>query len=64
MQEIAKIWSSAQKIIKSRIGDIAFNTWFGPIKIKGDKDDKGTKIIIEMPDNFFKEWFTSHYLAL
>lgn len=64
MQEIAKIWSSAQKIIKSRIGDMAFNTWFGPIKIKGEKDDKGTKIIIELPDNFFKEWFTNHYLEL
>ena len=63
MQELSKIWSGAQKTIRSRIGDIAFNTWFGPIKIKkgGGQD---AKIILELPDNFFKEWFTSHYLNL
>lgn len=63
MQEISKIWSGAQKIIKSRIGDIAFNTWFGPIKIKKE-GSQDAKITLELPDNFFKEWFTSHYLSL
>ena len=61
MQEISKIWSSAQEIIKTRIGDVAFNTWFGPIKIKGDTTKN---LSLELPDNFFKEWFINHYLEL
>ncbi|MDD5617597.1 MAG: chromosomal replication initiator protein DnaA [Candidatus Omnitrophica bacterium] len=60
-QDITKIWSATQNTIKSRIGEIAFNTWFGPIKIKGDKTKNLT---LEVPDNFFKEWFVSHYLEL
>ncbi|MDD5004945.1 MAG: chromosomal replication initiator protein DnaA [Candidatus Omnitrophica bacterium] len=59
--DITKIWSSAQDAIKTRIGDIAFNTWFGPVKIKSDKTNNLT---LELPDNFFKEWFTDHYLEL
>ncbi|NQU18813.1 chromosomal replication initiator protein DnaA, partial [bacterium] len=61
MQNKLKIWSDAKSIIKSRIGEIAFNTWFGPIKIKVDKTKNFT---IELPDNFFKEWFINHYLEL
>jgi len=61
MQDITKIWNQAQAAIKARIGDIAFNTWFGPIKIKGDK---ANNLTLEIPDNFFKDWFTTHYLEL
>lgn len=61
MQDIAKIWSEAQNTIKSRIGEIAFNTWFGPIKIKSGKTKNLT---LEVPDSFFKEWFMTHYLGL
>ncbi|MDD5292419.1 MAG: DnaA N-terminal domain-containing protein, partial [Candidatus Omnitrophica bacterium] len=61
MQDITKIWSQAQTAIKSRIGEIAFNTWFGTVKIKGDK---ANNLTLEVPDSFFKEWFTTHYLEL
>jgi chromosomal replication initiator protein len=61
VQDITKIWGEAQNNIKSRIGDIAFNTWFGPVKIKSDKTKN---LVLEVPDNFFKEWFISHYLEL
>jgi len=60
-QDITKIWNETQDVIKSRIGEIAFNTWFGPLRIKSDKSKN---ITLEMPDNFFKEWFVSHYLEL
>ena len=61
MQEIQKIWSSAKDVIKSRIGEVAFSTWFGPIKIKGDSIKN---LALELPDNFFKDWFINHYLDL
>jgi chromosomal replication initiator protein len=60
-QDITKIWNETQDAIKSRIGEIAFNTWFGPLRIKSDKTKNLT---LEVPDNFFKEWFISHYLEL
>lgn len=60
-QNIEKIWSTAQEVIKSRIGEVTYNTWFGPIKIKGGDPNN---LILELPDSFFKEWFTNHYLDL
>jgi chromosomal replication initiator protein len=61
MQDVNKIWSDAQAAIKSRIGEIPFSTWFGPVKIKSDKPKNLT---LEVPDIFFKDWFANHYLEL
>ena len=61
MSNILKLWESAQDTIKSRIGDVAFNTWFGSINAK---EGDAQHLILEVPDNFFKEWFTNHYLEL
>ena len=61
MQNISTLWSEAKNIIKTRVGDVAFSTWFGSIKIKEDKSDC---LMLEVPDNFFKEWFIDHYLEL
>jgi chromosomal replication initiator protein len=64
MQDLIKTWNAAQKIIKARIGDIAFSTWFGPVQIKEIKAGEPKKLTLELPDNFFREWFENHYLEL
>lgn len=64
MPEISKTWTSALRIIKSKIGDAAFSAWFGSIKIKKDKEKQGNKITLELPDPFFKELFTNNHLDL
>jgi len=64
MQEITKIWSEAKPIIKSQIGDMAFKSWFGPLKIKGERSEKEIKINIECPDKFFSDWVNDHYREL
>ena len=55
------IWPAAQEIIKKQIGDVAFETWFGPIKVEILSPNK---VLIGVPDNFFKDWFSQHYLDL
>jgi len=61
MPEPHTYWEKSKPIIKNRIGEVAFNAWFGSIHVK-EADE--TKLVLEVPDNFFKEWFTSHYLEL
>ena len=56
-----KLWDKAKTLVKDHIGEVAFNTWFGAVKPK-IKDS--ANLIIEVPDNFFKEWFCNHYLEL
>ena len=58
---IAEIWQKAQGWIKEQIGSTAFETWFTALKLK---DGGGQKLILEAPDNFFKDWLISHYLDL
>ncbi len=61
-EQDSQVWSRAQDIIKKdRSNDQSFNTWFAPIKFVSLSDNK---IILEVPNKFFKEWLVSHYMAL
>jgi len=61
MEELVKNWSEILSAMRAKIGDVAFDTWFGPIKSKFSKPNA---IIIEVPDDFFRDWFVQHYLDL
>ncbi len=52
-------WKNAQPVIKEKIGNASYETWFSSIGIK-EKDS--TTLIIETPDDFFKNWIVEHYL--
>ena len=58
---ILTIWSKAEREIRSKIGTEAFRTWFHSIGIKEKAPDT---LLIEAPDEFFKNWFIEHYLVL
>lgn len=45
--------------IRFYLGKTAFETWFSPIKIKTTNKNE---LILEVPDNFFKDWIEAHYL--
>ena len=47
-----------QEKIKERVGKTTFETWFAPIKLKAH-DVKG--VVLEVPDEFFKDWIEAHY---
>jgi len=54
-------WESAQKKIKKTIGEISYETWFSTIAVK---EKNINTLIIEAPDNFFKNWIIEHYQPL
>ncbi|MDD3374184.1 MAG: chromosomal replication initiator protein DnaA [Candidatus Omnitrophica bacterium] len=54
------IWENAQPLIRSKIGETSHETWFSILSIKEKNPDT---LIIETPDEFFKNWIVEHYLT-
>ena len=52
-------WLRFQELIKNKIGRTAFETWFAPINLKNWTEKS---FVLEVPDEFFKDWLESHYL--
>ncbi|MFH1947380.1 MAG: chromosomal replication initiator protein DnaA [Candidatus Magasanikbacteria bacterium] len=57
----ANIWSQAEQSIKEKIGPEAFQSWFAAINVKQQHPEI---LVIETPDEFFKNLFIERYLAL
>jgi chromosomal replication initiator protein len=55
------IWEQAQNSIKGRVGAASYETWFSLLQIKEKGPDT---LVIETPDEFFKNWIIEHYLDL
>ncbi len=53
------IWESAQSSIKQKIGDSSYENWFPALHIKEKNPET---LIIETPDEFYKNWIIDHYL--
>jgi len=51
-------WDKAQDSIKKKIGTPSYETWFASLQVK-EKPPK--TIVIETPDEFFKNWILEHY---
>ena len=54
------VWEKAQPALKEKIGPSSYDTWFPWIHIK---EKNPHTLIIETPDEYFKNWFVEHYLA-
>ncbi len=55
------IWAKSQDLIREKTGNPSFETWFSSLRVK----EKGpTSLILEAPDEFFKNWVAEHYLDL
>ncbi|OGX05751.1 MAG: chromosomal replication initiation protein DnaA [Omnitrophica WOR_2 bacterium GWA2_47_8] len=52
-------WQKAQDILKEKIGATSYETWFSCIEVK---EKSPNTLIIETPDEFFKNWIVEHYL--
>ncbi len=51
-------WDKAQNDIRSKIGDTSYDTWFSPLQVKEKPPET---LLIETPDDFFKNWIIEHY---
>lgn len=53
------LWQNCLEKLKKTLGEISFDTWVAPLHLKSLKD---SKIELEAPDMFFKNWIESNYL--
>jgi len=56
-----EIWNKACQGLKDKLGNASFESWILPLKPKS-KD--GHTLILEAPDQFFKEWVIEHYIEV
>ena len=56
---VLNIWEKAQGSIKETIGESSYETWFS--QLRASEKDPAT-ILIETPDEFFRNWIVEHYL--
>lgn len=61
IKDCNKVWSDCLEIIKSRVGEKGYNTWFRPIIPLGLNNGVLT---IQVPSQFFYEWLEEHYVGV
>ncbi len=58
---LLNIWEQAQPAIKEQIGSTAYETWFSTLNVQEKNPET---LIVETPDEFFKNWIIEHYFAI
>ncbi len=61
MTEDIKSWEEVQVKLKANLGETVFSTWLAPLKFLNQDQEN---IVLEAPDQFFKDWIEKHYLGL
>jgi len=54
-------WNKILAVVKSRIEENAFETWFEPTSYIGEEADT---LYIKVPNSYFKDWLSFHYSRL
>jgi chromosomal replication initiator protein len=55
---IEEAWTKTIEAIGAKVGSKAYELWFRPLKLVNMND---YKVILEVPNKFFKEWIEDHY---
>lgn len=58
---LIEIWEKAQDSIKNQVGEASYETWFAGLS---PKEKSPQTLLIEAPDEFFKNWLVDHYLTV
>ena len=61
MNRQEEIWELCKITIREEVNELAFKTWFEPVKAVALDGDLLT---IEVPNRFFYEWLEKHYVDL
>jgi chromosomal replication initiator protein len=59
MPQANTLWENICSAVKPRVGDSAYQAWFKPIRPR--IDDKENTLVLEVPNDFFKDWVAQHY---
>ncbi|MBN2716744.1 MAG: chromosomal replication initiator protein DnaA [Deltaproteobacteria bacterium] len=54
-------WKKSLTWIREKLSGQVFDTWFAPISTAHFQNDK---VVLEVPNSFFKEWITNNYIEL
>jgi chromosomal replication initiator protein len=61
METAINLWQKALEYLKDEIGTQAFETWLRPVRLASAT---ASRIVLEAPDNFIKEWLQERYFEL
>lgn len=61
VKDCKSVWYNCLQLIKDKVGDQSFNTWFKPIVPVRLENDILT---IQVPSQFFYEWLEEHYVDI
>ena len=53
-------WNQALSEIKAQIGAQNFETWIAPVRFLSRNKNE---VLLEVPNKFFRDWLTEHYIA-
>ncbi len=59
--DLAKVWEEVLFLIESKMTKQGFDTWFGQSRLVSFD---GTRIIIEVPSKFHRDWIREHHWAI
>ena len=59
MTSSTMFWNQICQTLKQRVGETAFEAWLKPIRPR--IDEPCHQLILEVPNDFFKEWVVQHY---
>ncbi|MDD5062138.1 MAG: DnaA N-terminal domain-containing protein, partial [Candidatus Marinimicrobia bacterium] len=57
-QNFNDIWGNCLEIMRKRVPQQTFNTWFAPMKAISLTDEN---LFLQVPNKFFYDWVDSHY---
>jgi len=57
--QILDVWKKTQTALRGKIGDTSYETWFSSLTVREKNEET---LLIETPDEFFKNWIIEHYL--
>ncbi len=58
MLNIQESWDKAKGYLQDKLGKAVFETWILPLKPKQKNENN---LVLEAPDNFFRDWVDKHY---
>ncbi len=58
MLNIQESWDKAKGYLQDKLGKAVFETWILPL---GPKQKNENNLVLEAPDNFFRDWVDKHY---
>ena len=61
---IAKIWQLSLTQLDEKLGRTVFETWIKPLVFDSPKSHKDGAVILEAPNQFFKDWVMRNYLSV